>query len=96
MDKKFLNKVVDQIVSETMLNHYIGAVISPVDLTFGSFPPTRLTTHYKIMLLYDSPINFTKHCKDVYGLNISETYYVWDQYRDIIKHEIENGEGIFK
>jgi len=87
MDKRFLDKVVDQIVSETMLNHYIGGVTSPVELTFGSFPSTHSTS----MLFYGSPRNFDKHCKDVYGLNIMETYYVWDQYRDIIKHEIENG-----
>ena len=57
--KEFLDKVVNQIVSETMLNHYIGAVISPFDLTFGSFPSTHSTS----MLFYGSPRNFDKHCK---------------------------------
>ena len=34
---------------------------------------------------------FSKHCKEVYGLNKGEIEYVWDEYKKIIKEKLNNG-----
>ena len=77
MDKKFLDKVVDQIMSETTINYEKEKVYT----TF-SFPhPTFASSPFSYI--------FTTHCKEVYGLNYEETEYVWDQFRQIIKDKID-------
>ncbi len=84
MDKKFLNKVIEQIIYETEVSN--GEVYFP--FLSGGVPrkvlsPTRILSY----LLY----NFTYHCREVYGLNEDEVSYVWKEYRDIIKDKINNG-----
>ena len=84
MDYKFLDKVIDQIVSETIIDWDEGMVNVP-------FHPFFIGPH----LLSHNPFHFpfpsfTKHCNEVYGLNIEETEYVWEEYRRIIKDKIEN------
>ena len=85
MDKGFLNKVVDQIVSETRIDYnelsptlYAPFPYPPLIISFSTFPPRFLFS------------SFTKHCVEVYGLNDDEVGYVWDRYRYIIKNKIEN------
>ena len=93
MDKKFLNKVIDQIVRETEIDYDEKEVSVP----FPSPSPPFFSPHliplpiYFPLLSSFSPLpSFTKHCRDVYGLNLEETEYVWNEYRRIIKDKIEN------
>ena len=82
MDKRFLDKVVEQIVSETEVDHEEWRVYTP-------FSPPLL-----IIFFFSSPSLdsfFSDHCKGVYGLNKEETEYVWNGYRDTIKDRIKNG-----
>ncbi len=81
MDKKFLHKVVDQIISETRIDYGRKVIETP----FTS--PSYLNPF--LALVYILP-SFSFHCKDVYGLNYEEMEYVWKEYRDIIKDKIEN------
>jgi|TARA_R110000796_G_scaffold15455_1_gene49177 hypothetical protein len=88
MDNKYLNKVVDQLVSETKLDYDNYMVLYPFSppLSFhNSFHFLSLSSPYlssfSSLLLFD----FVNHCKDVYGLNDEEVNYVWDRYREIIK-----------
>ena len=87
MNKKFLNKVTEQIISETRIDYN---ELSPTLYTPFFFPPL-LTSLINILtpprFLFSS---FTKHCVEVYGLNDDEVGYVWDRYRYIIKNKIEN------
>ena len=83
MDKKFLDKVVDQIVSETMVDYEKERAYTP--FFYSSSIPSLF---HLLFYHYRSP--FTKHCKNVYGLNKEETEYVWEEYRRIIKDKIEN------
>ena len=79
MDKKFLDKVLKQIVRETIVDHEEEVVYTP----FGP--------HYYFIYFHRSPPNssyFNTHCKDIYGLNKEETDYVWYGYRKIIKNKI--------
>ena len=83
MDNKFLDKVVDQIVSETRMDYdekEVSVPFSPLIFSFPFFTP--------FVPFYFS--SFTKHCNEVYGLNDDEIEYVWNEYKHIIKDKIEN------
>ena len=87
MDYKFLNKVVNQIVSETMIDYRgKGKIFTPFSLPF--YLPS-LTFIFSISSSYRS--NFFNHCKEVYGLNEQEIEYVWEEYKQIIIDKINNG-----
>ena len=78
--KKYLDRVVDRIVSETRINRYERRIYTP----FNDVPWDNLYAQPFILDLYD-------HCEDVYGLNDDEMRYVWKEYKDIIEDKIENG-----
>ena len=84
MDKKYLNKVLDQIVSETIIDHDEEMLYTPFSYHIGFFSS----------FLYLSPLfpphYFSHHCKEVYGLNEDEVKYIWKKYKEIIKDKIEN------
>jgi len=77
MDYKFLNKVVNQIVSETIID-YDRKVIET-----SPFSPFR-----SFLFLFFPSFYFSDHCKEVYGLNGDEIEYVWNEYKQIIKDKI--------
>jgi len=80
MNNNYLDKVLKQIVRETTIDYRgRGKIFTP----FTTFTFPSLYIFY-----YRS--NFTKHCKEVYGLNEQEIEYIWKEYRDIIKDKIEN------
>jgi len=83
MDKKFLNKVVDQIVGETRINYRIDKISFPFHNIFSEWVPFDF--NYQKFLF----TSFYTHCRDVYGLNNEETDYVWGEYVIIIKNEID-------
>ena len=95
MDKKFLNKVVDQIISETMVNGETERIKTPFRHLSYSF-----TLHFQLPwgdstsgMLQNNVIlsSFSRHCKEVYGLDNDEVGYVWDKYVQIIRDKINNG-----
>ena len=73
MDKNYLDKVLDQIVSETRIDHDEEMLYTPFS------PP------FSFSLLSLTPIHFSHHCKNIYGLNEDEVKYVWKKYKEIIK-----------
>lgn len=88
MDKKFLHKVVDQLVYETKIDHDKKKIHFPF---FSMFIP-----HFKSIFNtpeIPQPLTFLQavynHCEDVYGLNEQETEYVSENYITIIKNKIE-------
>jgi len=98
MDNKFLDKVVDQILSETRIDYeymggsyeYMGGrIFIPFHLHSLPLPPVSFSFFLKSFSNYFP--HFSEHCKSVYGLNKEETKYVWNEYRDIIKDKINNG-----
>ena len=89
MDKKFLDKVVDQIVSETRFDYDEEMIYFPfyfrgesVFNRFSSIFHDYFSTYFPI---------FHEHCEDIYGLNKQEGVYVWKKYIKILKDKIENG-----
>lgn len=83
MDKKFLNKVLDQIVRETEIDYENEKIFVP----FLSLPFIFI---YSLFLSPSSYLpSFSKHCIDVYGLNKDEIQYVWYQFRNNINNKIK-------
>jgi hypothetical protein len=80
MDKKFLDKVLDQIVSETKIID--NRVYTPFYPSSLSFSPVTSSFYF---------FSFSNHCKDVYGLNEEEIDYVWEEYKHVIKYKKDNG-----
>lgn len=88
MDKRFLDKVLGQIVRETIVDREISLDDIDYVLTSPFFLPLF---HPQYPLTFShSPKIFTNHCKNVYGLNDDEIDYVWKEYRKIIIDKIEN------
>tara|TARA_R110000824_G_scaffold183039_10_gene364055 strand:- start:477 stop:734 length:258 start_codon:yes stop_codon:yes gene_type:complete len=85
MDKKYLNKVVEQMVSESKMGHDKSVMDTPFYTSF----PTHLFFVQSTTFL---PTTFSTHCREVYGLNKEETRYTWKEYTDIIKDKIEDNE----
>jgi len=85
MDKEFLNKVIDQIDSETIVDYdYMnGRIFLPYlngFILFDLFPIVS-PSYYT---------HFTEHCKNIYGLSDVEIKYVWEECAKIINDKIEN------
>ena len=77
MDKKFLDKVIDQLVRETTIDYDEERFLPPFSIPSSWFSP---------FLSHFSPHpSFIIHCREVYGLNKEETGYVWDKYILLIK-----------
>ena len=90
MDYKFLNKVLDQIVRETIIDYENEIIFTP-------FSPNSLPVSLLLSIVKDwntSPLLhrlLRRHCKEVYGLNDDEINYVWVKWRDTIKYKKEYG-----
>ena len=89
MDYKFLNKVVWQLVSETMIDYDMEIIYFPY-VHQDSPVSINLPPRFSIPPIHTKP-SFDRHCKGVYGLNVKEIEYIWDQFRQIIKDKINNG-----
>ena len=70
MNNKFLDKVYDQIISETRIID---------DKVYTPFYLRPLFPFYFSSTI--SLFNFSTHCKDVYSLNDKEIEYVWGKYK---------------
>ncbi len=91
MDKRFLNKVIDQIVSETMVNGETERIKTPFRQLSYSF-----TLHFQLPSSSSSSTSvllssFSRHCKEIYGLDKDEVGYVWDKYVQIFRDKINYG-----
>ena len=78
MNEEFLNKVYDQIISETMVidDKVYTLFSSPSSLSFSFFS-------FLSRLPSSSVFSFYSHCRDVYCLkNDQEIEYVWTKYKE--------------
>ena len=81
MNNKFLDKIIEQIISETrvidnkLYTPFLSVLLSPVFLfSFSSY-------------------SFSSHCKDVYSLkNEQEIDYVWKEYKKEVTTLIDKKE----
>ncbi len=83
--QKYLNKVVEQLVSETNID---DKIVSPPFL-HSFFPlPLSLLPPIPNILPFPPPTSFSSFVTKVYGLTEEEVKYVWKQYRYIINSRI--------
>ena len=89
MDYKFLNKVVEQIVSET--NYIDGEKY--MDIPWLKHKLTKDIFIQRLIYLSELgvPYPFSYHCKCIYVLNDEEIEYVWNEYEQDIKDKMNNG-----
>jgi len=85
MDKKYLHRVIDQIVSETRIDYDEEKLYLP-------FTPPRLIPNLSVssipILPPFCPDSFYKYSRDIYGLTVLEVEYVWEKYKKIILDKI--------
>jgi len=81
MNNKFLDKVYDQILSETRI------IDDKVYTLFSPFPFSL-----SFLLSFISSTSFPSHCKEVYSLNKEETEYVWEKYKEGLTALMEDKE----
>jgi len=89
MDKKYLNKVLDQLVGETTIDYDKERLYTPFPISLyskSSFLTSFSSFSYLSPLF--PPHFFSKHCEGVYGLNDDEIKYIWNEYKKIIKDKI--------
>ena len=91
MDNKFLDKVLEQIVSETKIDFNITqdnwiSIFTPMVnyqiIFISSENPFKRVFHYPM---------FKRHCKEVYGLNDIETEHLFSSYNRVISDKVNNG-----
>jgi len=90
MDYKFLDKVLDQIISETKLVYEGGTLwyvfpFSPEQWVLryyvkGNGNDIRIDEVDLIDLNFELGNEFDKHCRDIYGLSNDEIDYVYKEY----------------
>ena len=90
INKKFLNKVTDQLVSETEID-YEKKIITTL---FPSSSPLVVSYYYRFLFIF-SYYSLSIHLKEIYGLkDVEEIDYVWWRYGDIIKGKIKSKENL--
>ena len=84
MDKKFLNKVLEQIISESTIDYEMKKVYPPFSYGYTScfststFAPIIINIPIDSRFLYNP---FQKHCGEVYSLkNKSDLFYIWTNF----------------
>ena len=92
MDKKYINKVLEQLVSETEISKRkaITLVLTPLSQrTFSAHDFSQgndLHTKYSDVSALSH--YFSTHCQDVYGLDDTEISYTFQKYRNIVMLKI--------
>ena len=82
--KEYVDKVLDRLVSETSMDY--EKVYFPFLINF----PIRYLT--SVQPRFPNSY-FIRHCKDIYGLNDDEAYYVRRLYIKIIRDKIEDNKN---
>ena len=90
MNNKFLDKVIEQIVSETRIIDNKLYIPYSSSSFFPHPPPPSFSLLLSPSLFL--PSYFSNHCKEVYSLNEQEIDYVWTKYKKEITDLIEDKE----
>ena len=90
-NKKYLDKILEYMVRHTKIDYENEEVylhfLSSRDTAF-SLP--NFLFHHDTFL--NSRFYFSNYCISQFGLTQEEVKYMWEDYQDIIKEKIKNGE----
>lgn len=80
--EKYLDKIVQYILEDTEIDYEQKLVTYPFIPNTPSQWGLSVPLHY---VQYESPFfkEYSKYCKDIYGLSYEESVYVWDRYVNI-------------
>ena len=83
-ENDFLDRIVDGLVEESRIE-YVEEIVHLANFSFQLFKGPFAS-------LYSIPETspFYQHCMDVYGLTPEEITYVWKEYRNIIRKEMQS------
>ena len=91
MNNKFLDKVIEQILSETSIID--DKLHTPFLLSSSPFHSFPFSFRFSFPFHPLSFLSFSSHCKDVYSLkNDKETDYVWEKYKKEVTTLIDKKE----
>jgi len=77
--KRYLDKVVDILVSDTVIDY------DSEKIKYPHLSNTRHITRYSV-----PAILFTEYCENTYGLSYEEIGYVWAEYKKVIIDKTED------
>jgi len=83
-ENDFLDRIVDGLVEESKIE-YVEEIVHLADFSFQLF---KAPFSYLQNIPETSP--FYQHCMDVYGLTPEEIVYVWKEYRNIVRKEMQS------
>ena len=83
-ENDMLDRIVDGLVEESRIE-YVEEIVHLADFSFQLF---NAPFAYLEEIPDTSP--FYQHCMDVYGLTPEEITYVWKEYRNIIRKEMQS------
>jgi hypothetical protein len=86
MNKEFLNRVIKQVVSETIIDYNGGKLYAFFYLLPIAIPLSQ--PHITFSTPYSFFSSFNGHCKEVYGLSDNEIEYIWIQYRNSLVNKL--------
>jgi hypothetical protein len=86
VDHKFLNKVLEQIISESTIDYEMKKVYPP--FSYGYTSTSCFSTPTFTPIIINMPIDsrflytpFQKHCEEVYSLkNKNDLLYIWTNF----------------
>ena len=84
-NKKYLDKVLDHLVRGTKINDEHGEVYPPYSLNLP--PPISVTT------FIIATTDFSRYCKNQFGLTQKEIKHLWPKYVRIILNKIRDGKN---
>ena len=82
-NKKYLDKVIEHLVRRTKIDYDEEMLYTPFQ------KPLSIIQSIYLLVSFNT---FYRHCEEIYGLNYDETEYVWEEYKEIIRVKINNGE----
>ena len=101
-DKKYLDKVLDYIVSRTKIDYDKDEIIFPfttraTPVSLGPplplpSPPPLPRPLLSFLRSFPFSLPFVKYCNGQFGLIEEEIEYVYYRYKKIINNKISNGE----
>ncbi len=84
-NKKYLDKVLDHLVRGTKINDEHEEVYPPYSLNLP--PPISVTT------FIIATTDFSRYCKNQFGLTQKEIKHLWPKYVRIILNKIRDGKN---